>query len=78
MAQRMFGLQWIDRKYIAINSNTTPKNGENQNMKRIEFDDTGKEKILFPNTSFCSFSPLLKESTKPLITKEMATGNSPK
>ena len=44
MAQRMFGLQWIDRKYIAINSNTTPKNGENQNMKRIEFDDTGKEK----------------------------------
>ena len=20
----MFGLQWIDRKYIAINSNTTP------------------------------------------------------
>ncbi|MEQ3195306.1 hypothetical protein AAA090_05880 [Segatella copri] len=45
MAQRMFGLQWIDRKYIAINSNTTPKNGENQNMKRIEFDDTGKEKI---------------------------------
>lgn len=45
----MFGLQWIDRKYFAINSNTTPKNGENQNMKRIEFDDTGKEKkFCFP------------------------------
>ena len=60
----MFGLQWIDRKYIAINSNTTPISDrftcqkevgliilsisflpENQNMQRIEFDDTGKEKI---------------------------------
>jgi hypothetical protein len=52
MAQRMFGLQWIDRKYIAINSNTTPKNGENQNMKRIEFDNTGKDKILLLSVVF--------------------------
>lgn len=48
----MFGLQWIDRKYIAINSNTTPKNGENQNMKRIEFDNTGKDKILLLSVIF--------------------------
>lgn len=37
MAQRMFGLQWIDRKYIAINSNTTPISDRFTCQKEVEF-----------------------------------------
>ena len=37
MAQRMFGLQWIDKKYIAINSNTTPISDRFTCQKEVEF-----------------------------------------
>lgn len=33
----MFGLQWIDRKYIAINSNTTPISDRFTCQKEVEF-----------------------------------------